>query len=110
MNEVITKRQLVIEIANRTGLKQKEVLSVIEEFTAVTTESLAAGDEVVLRNFGTFHLVVTKPKVGRNPHQPDKDIPIPSRAVVKFKSGKELKERVAKVLPKLVKARETAAV
>lgn len=101
MNEVITKRKLVIDIANRTGLKQKEVLSVIEEFTDSVTESLASGDEVVLRNFGTFHLAITKPKIGRNPHQPEKDIPIPTRAVVKFKSGKELKERVAKVLPKL---------
>lgn len=29
-----------------------------------------------------------------NPNSPERDVPIPSRAVVKFKAGKELKSKV----------------
>ncbi|NRB73853.1 MAG: HU family DNA-binding protein, partial [Verrucomicrobiales bacterium] len=48
-----------------------------------------------------FQVTKTKPKIGRNPNKPDAAVPIPARAVVKFKPGKELKEKVAKVLPEL---------
>jgi len=56
---------------------------------------------VVLRNFGTFEIRVAKAKIGRNPNNPEKDVPIPARAIVKFKPGKELKEKVATLLPEL---------
>ena len=54
-----------------------------------------------MRNFGAFQVTKTKPKIGRNPNNPGTPVPIPARAVVKFKPGKEMKERVAKVLPEL---------
>ena len=41
----------------------------------------------------------------RNPKDPDKDVPIPARAVVKFKPGKEMKEQVARTLP-LIRERQ----
>jgi DNA-binding protein HU-beta/integration host factor subunit alpha len=37
-------------------------------------------------------------KIGRNPKDPSKNVPIPARAVVKFKAGKEMKEKVASML------------
>lgn len=52
---------------------------------------------MVIRNFGTFQVKEVKPKVGRNPKNPDQDVPIPARSVVKFKVGKELKDQVAKL-------------
>lgn len=67
------------------------------------TTHLSQNAEVVLRNFGTFEIRVTRPKVGRNPNAPEKDVPIPARAVVKFKPGKEMKEKVSQLLPKLQK-------
>ena len=97
----ITKRDLVIRISNETGLTQQEVFNVVQCFIEEVTASLAANDDVVLRNFGAFQVIKTKPKIGRNPNKPDSAVPIPARAVVKFKPGKELKERVAKVLPEL---------
>ena len=97
----ITKRDLVIRISNETGLTQQEVFNVVQCFIEEVTACLAANDDVVLRNFGAFQVIKTKPKIGRNPNKPDSAVPIPARAVVKFKPGKELKERVAKVLPEL---------
>lgn len=101
MSTTITKRALVIRISNETGLTQQEVFNVLQSFIEEVTTSLSANDDVVLRNFGAFQVTKTKPKIGRNPNKPEAAVPIPARAVVKFKPGKELKERVAKVLPEL---------
>ncbi|MDB4662977.1 integration host factor subunit beta [Verrucomicrobiales bacterium] len=97
----ITKRDLVVKISNETGKTQQEVFDIIQHFVEQVTSSLANNDDVVLRNFGAFQVTKTKPKIGRNPNKPEAPVPIPARAVVKFKPGKELKERVAKVLPQL---------
>jgi nucleoid DNA-binding protein len=97
----ITKRDLVVRISNETGMTQQQVFDVIQHTLDSITTSLASGDEVVLRNFGAFQVRETKAKVGRNPNKPGTDVIIPPRAVVKFKPGKEMKEKVAKLLPSL---------
>ncbi len=96
--ETITKRDLVVDISNELGLTQNQVFIVIQSFIEHVTQDLANGNEVVLRNFGTFEVIETKAKVGRNPRQPEKEVTIPPRKVVKFRPGKELKEEVAKLL------------
>ncbi len=40
---------------------------------------------------------LTKPRVGRNPNQPGSSFTIPSRATVKFKAGKIMRQRVEKL-------------
>ena len=95
----ITKRDLVVRISNETGLTQQQVFDVVQKTLDAVTLELAQGNTVVMRNFGTFEVRQTKAKVGRNPKDPSKDVPIPPRAVVKFKPGKEMKERVARILP-----------
>ncbi|MDP0491567.1 MAG: HU family DNA-binding protein [Verrucomicrobiota bacterium JB023] len=95
----VTKRDLVNRISNICGLTQNQVFDVIQHTLEEITNDLAKGDTVVMRNFGTFEVKVTKAKIGRNPKDPSKDVPIPPRAVVKFKPGKEMKEKVAPVLP-----------
>jgi nucleoid DNA-binding protein len=97
----ITKRDLVIKVSNETGLTQQQVFDVLQRTLDSITSSLAAGDTVVMRNFGAFQVREMKAKVGRNPKDPGKDVPIPPRAVVKFKPGKEMKEQVAQILPAL---------
>ena len=95
----ITKRDLVVRISNETGLTQQQVFDVVQKTLDAVTLELAEGNTVVMRNFGTFEVRQTKAKVGRNPKDPGKDVPIPPRAVVKFKPGKEMKEKVARILP-----------
>ena len=99
----VTKRDLVVRVSNETGLTQQQVFNVIQKTLDEMTGSLAEGNEVVLRNFGAFQVRRTKAKVGRNPNRPGTDVIIPPRAVVKFKPGKEMKEKVAKLLPELEK-------
>ena len=101
----VTKRDLVVKISNETGLTQQEVFDVIQKTLDSITDALANGDSVVMRNFGAFSVKQTKAKIGRNPKNPGKDVPIPARAVVKFKPGKEMREQVARTLP-LIRERE----
>ncbi len=99
--KTVTKRDLVVRISNETGMTQQQVFDVIQKTLDTVTATLAGGDEVVLRNFGSFQVRETKQKIGRNPNKPGTDVVIPPRAIVKFKPGKEMKERVATLLPSL---------
>lgn len=97
----LTKRELVIEIANKTGVVQAKVFSIIQHTLQEITDALAKGDSVELRNFGVLEVRLTRPRVGRNPHQPDKPVVIPPRATVKFKPGKVMRQRVGNLLASL---------
>jgi len=99
----ITKRELVLRITDKLGLRgveirQQDVQLVVQSFIDEITDSLAQGDSVVLRNFGSFEVKEMRAKIGRNPKNPSENVPIPARAVVKFKVGKEMKEKVASML------------
>ena len=96
----LTKRDLVVRISDDTGLIQSEVSGVVQKTLDYITESLANGDKVELRNFGVFDVKIRKARVGRNPNQPEIDVPIPARTMVKFKAGKEMRAEVLKLPPK----------
>ena len=97
----LTKRDLVIRISEETGLIQTQVFEVVQKTLNYITEALAKGDKVELRNFGVFDVKIRKARVGRNPNKPETDVPIPARAMVKFKSGKEMRAEVLKLTPKV---------
>ena len=98
----LTKRDLVTRISDESGLIQQQVLDVVQKTLDYIAESLAKGDKVELRNFGVFEVKVRKARVGRNPNSPERDVPIPQRAVVKFKPGKEMRAEVLKLSPNSV--------
>ena len=95
----MTKRDLVVRISGETGLTQEQVLDVIQKTLDYISEAVAKGQTVELRNFGVFEVKVRKARIGRNPNRPETDVPIPSRAIVKFKPGKEMRESVIKLTP-----------
>ncbi len=97
----LTKREIVLNISNETGLVQHEVFDVVQKTLDQVIEALARGDNIELRNFGVFEVKLTKPRVGRNPNQPGSSFVIPARATVKFKSGKIMKQRVSQLTAKL---------
>lgn len=97
----MTKRDLVIRISNDTGLIQQDVLKVVQKTLDYITDAMINGKTVELRNFGVFEVKLRKPRIGRNPNDPGKDVAIPARAVVKFKPGKEMRERVIALTGKI---------
>jgi nucleoid DNA-binding protein len=98
----LTKRDLVVRISNETGMVQQDVLNVVQKTLDYLTESLSHGQTVELRNFGVFEIKLRKARVGRNPNKPESDVPIPPRAVVKFKPGKEMKAKVSTLSEKMI--------
>ncbi|MGF1450342.1 MAG: HU family DNA-binding protein [Opitutales bacterium] len=87
----LTKRDIVLEIYEKTGFPQKEVRETVQLTLDAIAQALSQGRNVELRNFGVFEVQVRKSRIGRNPNKPETDVVIPKRAVIKFKAGKELK-------------------
>ena len=98
----MTKRDLTMKIAASTGLLQSDVATIIQQTLDGIADKLAAGNTIELRNFGVFEIKVQKSRKGRNPNKPDNEVVIPERCVVKFRAGKELKDRVEAIDPKVV--------
>jgi integration host factor subunit beta len=97
MSTNLTKREIVLEIYEKTGFPQKEVQTTVQMTLDIIMNALAAGRNVELRNFGVLEVQVRKARVGRNPNKPETEVIIPQRAVVKFKSGKILKAKLKKL-------------
>ena len=88
----MTKRDLVVRIADETGLIQQDVYAVIQKTLDYIVETLAKGENVEFRNFGVFEVRERKQRIGRNPNKPTQVVTIPARKVVKFKPGKVMKK------------------
>jgi len=99
----LTKREIVQQIykekkeCQNGEILQNDVKDIVHRTLDILLESLSQGRNVELRNFGVLEVQVRKPRVGRNPTKPDRDVVIPKRAIVKFKAGKELKAALKKL-------------
>jgi len=89
----MTKKDIVIKIAQDSDIKQIDVKKVVQKTLDVITESLVKGEVVELRNFGVFKVKSRKGRTGRNPRT-GQEVPVPPRKVVVFKPGLEMKKKV----------------
>lgn len=89
----LTKREIVMKIAEETGLKQIHVKKVVQKTFDTITEALNQGQNIELRNFGIFKVRTRKGRMGRNPRT-GAQVPIPDKKVVSFKPGLIMKENV----------------
>jgi len=90
----LTKRDLVLRIAEETGLIQQDVFAVLQKSLDYLVDALAKGEHVEFRNFGVFTIRERKSRIGRNPKKPQNTVMIPARKVVKFKPGRIMKKRI----------------
>lgn len=105
----LTKREIVLEIYRKSGFPQKQIVDTVQQTLDIIQKALANGRNVELRNFGVLEVQVRKQRIGRNPNKPEAEVVIPQRAVVKFKSGKILKQQLKKIdLSKLQPASASA--
>ena len=93
----MTKHDLVVRVSSKTGLAHAQAVEAVETIFDAIIESLGRDERIELRNFGVFEVRRRKPRVGRNPAKPEKEYPVPARAVAKFKPGKEMKAIVGKL-------------
>ena len=62
----MTKADIVNEISKSTGVEKAAVLETVEKFMEVVKDSLANGENVYLRGFGSFIVKVRSEKTARN--------------------------------------------
>ena len=93
----LTKRQIVLEIYEKSRFPQKEIVNTVQMTLDIVMKALSEGRNVELRNFSVLSVQCRKSRVGRNPNKPEADVIIPARAVVKFKAGKILKQQLKKM-------------
>ena len=91
----MTKKDIVIKIAEDTELKQIDVKRVVQRTLDHIVEALTRAETVELRNFGIFKVKSRKSRVGRNP-KTGVEVPIPEKRIVSFKPGMVMKKRVMK--------------
>lgn len=91
----MTKADIVNEIARTTGIDKSAVLSVVEQFMTVVKDSLAHGENVYLRGFGSFIVKTRAEKTARNISK-NTTIIIPDHNIPAFKPANTFKEEVAK--------------
>ncbi|MBQ1724356.1 MAG: integration host factor subunit beta [Muribaculaceae bacterium] len=89
----MTKAEIVSEIAKSTGIDKATVLETVEKFMESVKESLAAGENVYLRGFGSFIVKTRSQKTARNISK-NTTIIIPEHKIPAFKPAKVFMEQV----------------
>lgn len=90
----MTKSELITALA-----ESHPQLSAVDADIAVKTiidamvRSLAGGQRIEIRGFGSFSLSERAPRVGRNP-KTGEQVLVPGKKVPHFKAGKQLREQV----------------
>lgn len=87
------KADLVTAISEKTGVPKVDVLVTIEEFFVQVKDSLAQGENVYIRGFGSFIVKKRKKKVGRHIKR-NVSIEIPEHFIPAFKPAKIFMEMV----------------
>ena len=89
----MNKIDLIIALANETGLTKSESESVVNLFFNEMSEALAKGDRVEIRGLCSFYVKKYKAYTGRNP-KTGVPVRVESKKLPFFKVGKKLMERV----------------
>lgn len=90
----MTKSELIEAIARRQShLPAKDVELAVKHLLEVMSNSLANGERIEIRGFGSFSLHFRPPRIGRNP-KTGEAVALAGKYVPHFKPGKDLRERV----------------
>lgn len=90
----MTKSELIEALTVRQNhLTSKDVELAVKTIIDQMAKTLANGERIEIRGFGSFSLHFRPPRLGRNPKTGDA-VPLNGKYVPHFKPGKELRERV----------------
>jgi integration host factor subunit beta len=90
----MTKSELIERIAARQSqLSLKDIELAIKAMLEHMSQTLASGERIEIRGFGSFSLHYREPRVGRNPKTGD-TVRLEGKNVPHFKPGKEMRDRV----------------
>jgi DNA-binding protein HU-beta len=90
----VHKTDLVIAVAERTGLRSDKADAVVSAFVELITNALSRNESVALTGFGSFTLAPRAARTGRNPST-GAELTIAAHQRVVFKPGKVFKEAIS---------------
>ena len=91
--KTMTKFEIVKEVSKSTGIEATMVQAVVEGFMTAVKGSLAKGENVYLRGFGTFEVKTRAAKTARNITK-NTTMVIPEHKVPTFKPCTDFKNQV----------------
>lgn len=90
----MTKSELIERMVEQQGqLSAKDVELAVKTILEHMSMTLAAGERIEIRGFGSFTLHYRAPRIGRNP-KTGESVELDGKYVPHFKPGKELRDRV----------------
>ena len=89
----MTKNDLVRELAVSEKLHLSTAVKAVDGIVRIFKETLAKGEDITLRGFGTLAVVNCNERTARH-FQTGEPITIPAHRTVKLKLGNELKEAI----------------
>ena len=90
----MTKSELIEIIAQKQKhLSYKDIEFAVKTMIEQMAQTLASGERIEIRGFGSFSLHYRPPRMGRNP-KTGEPVQLSGKYVPHFKPGKELRERV----------------
>ena len=91
----MTKADLVEQVAEAVGprVTKRDCGLVVDAFLDAVKDTLARGDNIEIRSFGTFKARHRKARVARNPRTGEA-VPVPPRIVPVFKPSIHFRSRV----------------
>ena len=95
----MTKTDIIDIVAEGTGLTKLETAAVVDGFLATISYSLATGDKVTLRGFGSFRVVQRKGRSGSNP-KTGKPMNVPPHRAPVFRASRDLRRMIDKGIAK----------
>lgn len=87
----MNKAELIVELAEKAGLKKQKAKKVLEAYMEIVTEKMSQNEEISIVGFGTLLPRPQNSHLARNP-KTGTPVQIPARTTVKFKPGKFLLE------------------
>ena len=88
--EVVTKAEVVDEVAKVVGCPKAQAVKVLDTFFNVVSKNVKKGKKVALTGYISFSVAERKARVGINPQTKQK-VKYPAKKYVKAKLGNKLK-------------------
>jgi DNA-binding protein HU-beta len=87
------KADLITQISDKTGIPKVDVLVTLETMFKAVKNSLAAGENIYIRGFGSFITKKRAAKIGRNIKK-NIAVEIPEHYIPAFKPAKEFMQEI----------------
>lgn len=89
----VNRQELIKQLVEKHSYTKKAATSIVEDFTDIIIDNLAAGNTVSIQNFGCFDMIERAARQCPNP-QTGEMIDIPAHWVPRFFPGKKMKTAV----------------